>query len=296
MCCLIYTDRNVGVSHASIECVVEKNDYHYLQRAMKKALKNEKLDSCKLIKELYASTFVQVVDILEHNEKYYKKMVRAVQTVIKLGLVEGDAKDLSSALTVAELLESLNIPMKWDDTDILHRMVYCLPERERALAIWLLDRYEIYLDVYSEAVKLKDSLKLALTTPEETNAQVPVEVTLAKEFAEFTRKDCKEMLDLLLCMAFNIPRNKVTVIQARSGDSTTVVCIIDKAFMQNLIQCPLRASVLWAFQELSVTRMRVGLFEVNVSQMLSQHFKDALCRGLTSGMDFVGATKVCGKL
>ena len=296
MCCLIYIDRNAGVYRASIECVVEKNDYHYLQRAMKKVLMNKKLDSCKLIKELYASTFVQVVDILEHNEKYSKKMVRALQADIKLGFVEGDAKDLPSALTVADLLESFNIPKKWDDTDILHRMVDCLPEGERALAIWLLEKHEMYLDVYSEAVKLKDSLKLALTTPEETNAQVPVEVTLAKEIAEFTRKDCKEMLDLLLCMAFNIPRNKVTVIQALSGGSTTVVCIIDKAFMQNLIQCPLRASVLWAFQELSITRMQVGLFEVNVSQMLSQHFKDALRRGLTGDMDFVGATKVCGKL
>ena len=271
---------------------MDEKDYHYLQRAWKKARKNKKFDSLRLIKELYLNTFNQVVDILEHNEMYSKKMVRAVEAAIELDLVEGDLKDLPRALTVAELIKKLNISGKWDDTDIFVKMVFCLPEQEQMRAKRLLDRYDMYLEVYDEVVCLKDSLKQVEAAPEDPK----VEVTLAKDLAEFKCKDCKDMLHLLLCMAFNIPRSKIRVIEARSGDSTTVVCIIDKAYMQNLIQYPVEASVLWAFRELSVTRMRVGLFEVNVSQMLSQHFKDALRRGLTNGMDFVGATKVCDKL
>ena len=60
-----------------------------------------------------------------------------------------------------------------------------------------------------------------------------------------------------------------------------------------MIQYLVEASSLWACQELSVTRIQIGAFELNVVQLLTQHFKEALCSGLTSGMDFVGATKVC---
>ena len=278
------------------ECNVEKNDRHYLQSAMKKAVKNKQIDPCMLIKTLYVNTYIPVADILESNDQHSRKIVRAVRTDIELELAEGDAKALTTTLTMEKLLDTLCISRKWDDTHLLERMVCFLPEGARTLAMSLLERYKLYLDAYNDAVKVKDSLTKAADVPEVTKAQIPVEVTVAKDLSEFSRKDCKEMFDLLLHKAWKIPLTKCTVVEARSGDSTTVVFIIDKAFSQSIIKYSVERSALWAFNELGVTRVRIsGLVEVNVSQLLTQHFKESLCSGLTGDMDFLGATKVCGR-
>ena len=274
---------------------LEGVDRCYLQKAMKKAVKKKKLDPCRLIKDLYLNAYVRVADILEHNAQHSKNMVRAARTAIELGHAEGDAKALTPTLTVTELLETLYISTKWDDTYLLERLVDCIPEEAGTLARSFLDRYDLYLDVYDEAVNVNDSLKDAAAALELTKTHIPVEVTLAKDVSETTQKDCKEMLAQLLYKAFNIPRTSIMVAEARSGNSTTIVCIITKAFMMNIVKYSGEASALWAYQELSVTRIRIpGLFEVNVSQLLTQHFKEALCSGLTGNMDFIIATKVCG--
>ena len=260
---------------------------------MKKALKNMKLDSCILMKALYLNTYVRVVDILERNAQYSNSMVRAAQTAIQLELAEGDVEALTPMLTVAELLERLCISVRWEDTYLLKTMVGCLPEEAGALALNLLERYKLYLDVYDDMVTMQDSLTKVETALEVTKAQILVEVTVTNDLREFTRKDCQEMLELLLHQSLRIPRNKIVVTEARSGDST-IVFIVAKAFTRSIIQYSGERSTLWAYQELSVTRVRVGLFELNVSQLLTRHFKVALHSGLTGNMDFVSATKVCG--
>ena len=74
-----------------------------------------------------------------------------------------------------------------------------------------------------------------------------------------------------------------------------VVFRIDKDFTENINPSSCKVSSLWAFQELRVTRVCFGAFELNVVQLLTKHFKEALHSRLTGGMDFVGATKVCGR-
>ena len=125
-----------------------------------------------------------------------------------------------------------------------------------------------------------------VAVPEGTRARV--EITVAKKITEYTSKDCKVMLHMLLHICWQCPYDE-DIVGFKPG-STTVVFLIDK----NIIQYSLTANSLWAFQELRVTRVRVGAFELNVVQLLTLHFKEALRSGLTSGMDFVGATKVCG--
>ena len=100
------------------------------------------------------------------------------------------------------------------------------------------------------------------------------------------------MLHMLLHICWQCPHDE-DIVDVKPGN-TTVVFVIDKTFTENIIQYSLTANSLWAFQKLRVTRVRVGAFELNVVQLLTQHFKEALCNGLTSGIDFVGATKVCG--
>ena len=291
LCIVLCTDCKDLVSVATLERVMNKNDQHYLRKAMKKVLKNKKQDPCMLMKDLYVNTYVHVAHILECNEMHSKDMVRAARTAIKLGCAKGDAKALTTTLTVAELLEELCISIKWDDTYLLERMVGCLPEEAGTLAMSLLNRYELYLDVYDDVVTLQDSLKKVEAAPK--GAQIPVEVTVAKDLSEFTRKDCKEMLDLLLRQSLKIPHNKIMIAGAWSGNSTTVVFITDKVLTQSVIQYSVERNTLWAYQELSVTRIRIGTFDLNVSQLLTQCFKHVLRSGLTGDMDLVGATKVC---
>ena len=281
--------------YAAPDTDVEIKDRRSLQSVMKNAARSKKLDPCMLIKALYLNTFVLVANILERNEQHSRTIVRAAQTAIELGLAKGDAEGLILTLTVTELLEKLCISKSWNDTYLLTSMVNCLPEGSNTLPLSLLKRYDLYLDVYFEAVELNNSLKQDADAPEVVaEPEVKVEVTLAKDLSEFTCKDCKDMLVLLLCKAYKIPQNKMTVTEARSGDSTTVVCLINKAFLQNIVRYLIEVSAFWAFQELGVTRIRVpSLLEVNVLQLLSQCFKEALRSGLTGGMDFVGATKVC---
>ena len=263
---------------------------------MKKAIINKTLNPCKLIKGLYANTIDRVTDILVQNAMHFNSMVRAARTAIQLELAEGDAKALTTTLTVEDLLEKLCISIRWDDTYLLDKIVWCLPEDARRLAVSLVKRYDLYLDVYNNAVMEKDSLNEPAAASEVTEAQMPVEVTVSKDLSEFTCKDCKDILDLLLRKAWKIPRSMIMVTEARSGDSTTVVFTVNVDFMQNIIQYSVEGRALWAFKELSVTWVRIGRFELNVSQLLTQQFTHALRSGLTGSMDFVGATKVCGSV
>ena len=268
---------------------VEEADRYYLEKAIKKFLK-DKLDVLKLKKDLYRHTYYGVEHILEANAQHFRHMVRAAELATE---DEEDARALTTTRTVAELLDKLCIKTKWEDTELLAEIVLCLPKEPRTLALSLLKRYDGYLEVYDELVSAKDSLQKQLIVPEGTKPQVPVEVTVSKCLAEFMNKDCKDIVNLLIHNSYKIPRSKIMATAIEPG-STTVVFLIDKAFMEKIIYSSCKMSSLWAFQELHVTRVRVGDFELNVIQLLTQHFKEALRSGLTGSMDFVGATKVCG--
>ena len=269
---------------------VEEADRYFLKKAIKKCLKDKKLDTLKLKKDLYRHTYYSVERILEANAQHFRHMVRAAELATE---DEEDARALTTTRTVAELLDTLHIQTKWEDTELLAEIVLCLPKEARTLAMKLLKRYDDYLEVYDTVVPAQDSLQKQLAVPEMTKSQVPVEVTVKKHLDEFMNKDCKDIVNLLLHDSYNIPHINITATDVQIG-STTVVFLIGKAFTENIIHFSRKVSSLWAFQELRVTRVRVGAFELNVVQLLTQHFKEALHNGLTSRMDFVGATKVCG--
>ena len=268
---------------------VEEADRDYLEKALKTVMKKKKLDPLKLKKDLYLHTYFSVERIMEANAKHFRDMVRFAELATEDKEV---AKALTTTRTVAELLDRLCIKTKWEDTELLRRIVQCLPKEARTLAKSLLKRYDGYLEVYDN-FPAQESTQMQLAATEVTKPQVPVEVTVSKCLAEFVNKDCKDIVNLLLHNSYKIPPRKIMTAAIEPG-STTVVFLIDKAFMENLIHSSRKVSSLWAFQELCVTRVRVGAFELNVVQLLTQHFKEALRSGLTGSMDFVGATKVCG--
>ena len=268
---------------------VEEIDRDYLEKAIMTVMKDKKLDTLKLMKGLYRHTYFNVECILKANAQYFRDMVRVAELATE---DEEDARALTTTGTVVELLDKLSIKTKWEDTELLREIVHCLPEEARTLARSLLKRYDGYLEVYDNLVPAQDSLQMQPAAPEGTKPQVPVEVKVSKCLAEFMNKDCKDIVNLLLHNSYKIPRIKIMATDVKTG-CTTVVFLIDKAFTENIIHSSRKESSLWAFQELRVTRIRVGDFELNVVQLLTLHFKEALRSGLTGVMDFVGATKVC---
>ena len=268
---------------------VERNDRFELKMAMRRA-KKRKLDPKMLIQKLYRNTFFFIEGILIGSEQHFNNIVRALRGRIEHG--EGVAEVLTDACTVKELIEKLDISGRWFDIDLVKQMVFAIPGEPGNLALDLLEWYYCYLDTYNSIVNVEDPNDV-LALPEMTCGTVRFEVTVDQEFKEFTKKDCRELFTLVLCTALNIPQNMAAPTQAWSGDSTTVAFIVSKAFMQNIILYSVEATAVWAYQELHVTRLRIpGLFEMNVSQLLTQHLRQAIYNGLIGNMDFVGTTKV----
>lgn len=166
--------------------------------------------------------------------------------------MKGDVRAVTTACTVSELLDLLPVEEDWEDTRLLEEIVNYLPNEARKLALGLLKSYNVYLMVYNEGVPLQKSLTKDMTTPEATKARL--EVTVRKDVSEFTCEDCIEMLDMLLSNSYKIPRMESMVSEVFTG-STAVVFLINKTFMQKMLLKSLEVSTLWAFQELSVTRV-----------------------------------------
>ena len=272
---------------------VEEGDYNYLRKAIRNAARNKTLNPHKVMKTLFHHTHHRVVSIVaNYGAQHYRDIMIAVRSAITMGLVKRDVRDLDTAGNVSDVLLTLHNEEDWKDTRLLEEIVVYLPEDASSVATSLLNRYNGYLDVFEEELPVQDLLTKDVedvAVLDETKARV--KITVDKMISEFTSKDCKEMLKQLLIF-WKCPHGE-NIVDVQTG-STTVVFLIDKAFTENIIQYAVTASSLWAFQELKVTRVQVGAFELNVVQLLTQHFKEALRSGLTGGMDFIGATKVCG--
>ena len=270
---------------------LDVGDYKYLRKAIQNATKNKKTNPHRVMKTLYHHTYHRVVNITaNYGAQCFRDIMVVAKTSIQLGLVKSDIMALSTADTVADVLEVLHDDEDWKDTRLLEEIVNYLPEDARVVAVSLLDRYNSYLKVFEEELPVHELPTSEAAVPEGTRTRV--EITVAKKITEYTSNDCKVMLHELLHICWQCPHDE-DIVDVNSG-STTVVFLIDKAFTENIIQYSLTANSLWAFQELRVTRVRIGAFELNVVQLLTQHFKEALRGGLIGGMDFVGAIKVCG--
>ena len=267
---------------------LEEGDYKYLRKAMQNAIKNKKTNPHRVMKTLYHNTYHRVVNITaNYGAQSFRDIMVVARTAITMGLVQGDIRALNNADTVRDVLNALD--EDWNDTGLLEQIVNYLPENARAVAVGLLDRYNSYVKVFEEELPVQELPTSDVAIPEVTRARV--EITVAKKITEYTSKNCKEMLQELLHICWQCPHDE-DIVDVKCS-STTVVLLIDKAFTKNIIQYSATARSLWAYQEFSVTRVQVGDFDLNVVQLLTKHFKEALRSGLTGSMDFVGATKVC---
>ena len=171
------------------------------------------------MKTLYHHTYHRVVNITaDYGAQCFRDIMVVAKTAIKLALVERDMRALDTANTVADVLDVLHNDEDCKDTGLLEEIVNYLPEAARAVAFSLLDQYNSYLKVFEEELPVQELPTSDVAVPEGTRARV-----------EYTSKDCKVMLHMLLHICWQWPHDK-DIVNANSG-STIVVFLIDKAFM-----------------------------------------------------------------
>lgn len=275
---------------------VEEIDHSSLLRSIR-AARRKKLDPCNVIKSLYHNTYMWVSGILVQEKHCFPDLIRAAKSIKSLDLEKVYVSKLNfeEVKDVSDLLDILSLSAQWDDTGLLHDLIVPLPEEIRQQIKVLLARYDAYLDVYervTEVVHHPIEGKVA------SQYQVPLEVTSSQDFNDFTKKDCRTILELLLKLAFQIPKGAVEVNGAHSGNSTTVSFLVNKAFTQSImLKTCTDPLTLWIFLELCITKVRIpDLFEVNVSRLLSLQLTKALRSGLDGGTNFIGVTTVSNSL
>ena len=268
---------------------VEEIDYRCLEQVISTA-ERKKLDPCRIMKSLYYNTYLRVSRILV-DELCCEDMKRVARTLITMGLAEADKSELEGAKCIHQLLEVLSIPTLWHDTELLNKLIVELPEEKWRQADELLQRYGLYLKVYFGCTKVIDH---PVESKVASETQVTLEITSVVDFNEFSEKDCRDILALLLNVAYQIPKPAVAVNGACSDNSTTVSFLVNKAFIQSImLKTCTDPLTLWVFLELHISRVRIpGLFEVNVVRLLNLQLATALRSGLNGGADFFGVTTV----
>lgn len=272
---------------------VEEIDCRTIEAAMT-AAQRKKLDPCYIMKLLYCNTYRRISSILVREELCVEDIIRTAETLIRLQLAEVDRSKPLKLESIDQVLEVLSLASQWDDTSLLNHLIGYFTAEKRSQAEKLLQRYERYLDVYYDCTMVADD---PVESVEASNTQVPLEVTSLQEFNEFSKKNCRN-LALCLRMVFQIPKCKMAINGARSGNSTTVLFLVNKDFIQSIMLKTCTDPVtLWVFLELRISRVRIpDLFEVNVMHLLSLQLTAALRSGLSEGADFIGVTTVSHSL
>lgn len=284
---------NTGSTAISGALDVEELDCRTIESAMRNA-QRKKLDPCRIMKFLYFNTYKRIRSILVREELYVEDIIRAAETLIHLEMAEVDRSKPLKLESIDQVLEVLSLPSQWDDTLLLDNLIGHFTAEKRSQAEKLLRRYEGYLNVYYKCTKVADD---PVQNVEASSSQVPLEVTSLQEFDEFSKENYRK-LDVCLRMVFQIPKCKMAVNGARSGNSTTVSFLVNKDFIQSImLKTCTDPLTLWVFLELRISRVRIpDLFEVNVIHLLSLQLTAALRSGLSEGADFIGVTTVSHSL
>ena len=197
---------------------LEEGDYKYLRKAIQNARKNKKINPHRVMKTLYCHTYHRVVNITaNYGAQRFRDIMVVARTAITMGLVKGDIRALDTADTVADVLDVLHDDEDWKHTGLLEEIVNYLPEDARAVAVSLLDRYNSYLNVFEEELPVQELPTSDVAVPERTRARV--EITVDKKITEYTFKDCKEMLHMLLHICWHCPHDE-DMVDVQTGSTT----------------------------------------------------------------------------
>ena len=221
-----------------------------------------------IIKLLYGNALATISDLLEPHLKTVKKEAGRYH---RLGLhhVAVGEDIIESADSIDSLMSRMSVGGMWDQTRFLRRAIASIPHSvpERGIAEAVFSHYHQHLNIYKRTTRLKDALTEKSESEEEVEASseanklVPLEITSAKAFDSFSHEDFQNLQVRGLCAAYGIPEEMIICRDAEEHKSTTVIFMIPRQYVHDVIQHSGRLDAVWILLELDIIEVSIpGVF------------------------------------
>ena len=250
-------------------------------------------DPNAIIRLLYSNALGVITKLLEPHLADVKKVANRH---CELSLHHKKVKErmIASAKSIERLLNQMSVTKKWDDTRFLRKAVTTIPlGPKREVAEVILSYYDLHLIHYKMATLLKKKRKRKRSKhePMEKNMKlVPFEITIEKPFGDVTFEDCHRLHVRVLSKAYGIPEESIVYYGAEERHSTTIIYLIPRQYISEIMQRNAQLETVWVLLELDVMEVaipEVFLFKPSVDQCL-----ELLKRNRTFKVDLLGMTEV----
>ena len=249
------------------------------------------------IRSLYFNAYNHLIRILSTHCSAIKSVALSAVRTKQVSATEVEVKE---ACDLRALFECLEVDKKWNDLEFLSIAIASLPveaSKEKAAAQLVLSQYKSYLTHYTKAVSIKEG-KSALSFLQRQRGReermVVTEITVDKEFDEYTCHDLLHLWKLFLIETLEIPEGRIEFRLARAGNSTTLVFMITQTYAEGINKKLSKPAAVWVMKELDILQVHVaGMVSMDLREDLPNVLIASIHEGLKSGVDFVSLTKVC---
>ena len=249
------------------------------------------------IKSLYFNAYNHLIRILSTHCSAIKSLAVGAVRSKQVSAIEVEVKE---ACDLRALFECLEVDQKWNDLYFLDLVILSLPEeasKEKRTAQLVLSQYKSYLTEYTKAVSIKEGKTVRDFLQRKRGREekmVVTEITIDKEYDEYTCYDLRQLWKLFLNETLEIPEDRIEYLLARAGNSTTLVFIITQTYVEGIKKKLSKPDAVWVMKELGILRVYVaGMVSMNLREVLPNVLIASIHKGLQSGVDFVSLTKVC---
>ena len=201
---------------------------------------------------------------------------------------ESSLKNASSVRKVFSIIKCSSGSPKWNNISLLRKLIHVLPKETLNEANGIMDHYEVHLLDYNAVARKKQNLKASQEYPK--IGEIQVDIVIYNNIHELQYKNCQELWRELLVEGSRIPREEINWGPIRKCNSTMVTFYIPKKYMTNIVRALSKESVIWRMLELGVIKVCINdhfTFQLSFSAGCLD-----LRGGLTSGVDYLGSTKV----
>ena len=227
-----------------------------------------KSDPCFIIRLLYSNFLLCIAKLLT---PHFSEVKIAADNHCQLGLHPKAVAEgaIARAESVDSLFNLMSVKKMWDNTCFFRKVVAAIPASapERQAAQGILLHYNTHLDIFNQATLLKDALAKETKIDEsETGSNkddklIPLKITSAKHFVDFTSEDCHRIQAQLLGTAYGIPQEKIICQDADERCSTTVTFVVPNQYMPDIVHCCMLLPTVWVLLELNIIEVSIpGVF------------------------------------
>ena len=249
-------------------------------------------DPNAIIKLLYSNALGVITKLLEPHLADVAKVANRY-CKLKLHHVKVTERMITSAKSIEGLLNQMSVTEKWDDTRFLRKAVTTIQGRKREVAEFIISYYDLHLIHYKRATLLKKKKKPKRKghEPMEKNMKlVRFDITIQKPFSDVTFEDCHHLHVRVLSKAYGIPEESIIYYGAEERHSTTIIYLIPRQYISEIMQRNTQLETVWVLLELHV--IEVAIPEVFLYKPSVESFLKLLRESRTFTVDLLAVTEV----